>query len=338
MKHMRVVAARRGGPEVLEVIEEDVPEPAAGQARIKVLRAGVAFGDLLWQSGKVPGSPKPPFTPGYDLVGIVEELGAGVSELEVGQTVAALIQYGGYSEYVCVDAHQLVPVAESLNPSEVVCLTLNYITGYQIFRRLTEMRPGMRVLIHGAGGGAGTAMLQLGKQMGLETYGTASKSKHDLVTEIGATPIDYRSEDFVERILSLTGDGVDLVVDHIGGAHLKRSFRTLRPGGHLISTSAYGSVKGDGNTLGVILGFLRIFLWNMLPNNRSAQFLDIPPFNQKNPTYYREDMKKLLSYLAEGKIAPSIAGEFPLSEAGKAQEMVFSAAAKGKVVLICGER
>jgi len=219
MKYKRVVINRKGGPEALQVVEADLPEPAPGEVRVQVLTAGVLLADVMWQEGKVPGSPKPPFTPGYDLVGVVDKVGGGVSSPSEGQIVAALLpHFGGYTQYAFLPPEKLVPVPDGLDPAEVVCLTVNYMTGYQLYRRVAKLTPGRRVLVHGAAGGTGSAMLDVGRVLGLEMYGTASKPKHDLVSSLGATPIDYRNEDFVERIRGLTGDGVDLVVDHIGGA------------------------------------------------------------------------------------------------------------------------
>jgi len=338
MRHRRVMATRTGGPEVLEVVEEEAPEPSSSEVRVRVLRAGVAFGDIMWQSGKVPGSPTPPYTPGYDLVGIVDKLGPDVEDVEAGDLVAALVRIGGYSEFAIVPLDYLVPVPAGLDPSKVICLTLNYITAYQLFKRIAKVKPGNRVLVHGAAGGVGTAMLQLGKLIELEMYGTASVSKHELVSSLGATPIDYRNEDFVEQVLSLTGDGVDVVVDHIGGDHLKRSYRTLRPGGYLISTSAYASVKGDISSFESMLGFLRLPLWNFWPNKRSAKLFDVVPFNRKNPSFFGEDLDALMGHLSRSEIDPLIAIQMPLSEARQAQEIILNAKAQGKVVLICSEQ
>jgi NADPH:quinone reductase-like Zn-dependent oxidoreductase len=335
MKYKRLVINRKGGPEALQVVEADLPEPAPGEVHVKVLTAGVLLADVMWQEGKVPGGPKPPFTPGYDLVGVVDKLGQGVSDLAVGQTVAAMIQYGGYTQYAFLPPEQLVPVPDGLDPAEVVCLTVNYMTGYQLYKRVAKLTPGRRVLVHGSAGGTGSAMLDVGRVLGLEMYGTASKPKHDLVSSLGATPIDYRNEDFVERIRGLTGDGVDLVVDHIGGAHLKRSFQTLRAGGLLVSTASTAQVWGETSTLEIMLGIIQLPLWNMLPNKKSAMLFDLVQFNKKNPTWYAEDLKVLMSYLAEGKIKPVIAKRMPLVEAQQAQELILGAKVKGKIVLIC---
>jgi NADPH2:quinone reductase len=337
MKFKKIVINHKGGPENLEVVEKELTEPAPGEVRVKVLTAGVGLADIMWQYGKIPGSPKPPFTPGYDLVGVVDKLGSEVTKFRENQMVAALVVYGGYTQYANLPAEKLVPVPEGLDPAEVVCLTLNYVTGYQIYKRLAKVSKGNRVLIHGAAGGVGSALLELGKLMDLEMFGTASKSKHDLVSNLGATPIDYRNEDFVKRIFELTGDGVDLVVDPIGGPHLKRSFKTLRPGGFLAVTSSMAALRGDIGSGQMLLGFIKLPIWNILPNRKSAKLFVVDSYNKKNPNLYPEDLKVLMGYLAKGKIKPVIAKRMPLVEARKAQELIWEAKVKGKIVLICNE-
>jgi len=165
-----------------------------------------------------------PFTLGEDVVGVVDKLGEGVSTVEPGQTVAGatfrLGVGGGYAEFVCLPASELVPVPSDVDPAEAVCVVVNYLTAHMAMHRTAGVQSGERILVHGAAGGVGTALLELGKLAGLEMYGTASKYNHELVSALGATPIDYRTEDFVERIRSLTGDGVDAVFDPIGGGRL----------------------------------------------------------------------------------------------------------------------
>lgn len=252
MKYHRVVVTRHGGPDVLQVVEEDIPEPRAGEVRVKVLAAGVSAFDLMFrQSGRLPGTPSVPFTLGEDVVGVVDKLGEEVSTVELGQTVAGaticLGVGGGYAEFICLPASELVPVPAGVDPTEAVCVVVNYLTAHMAMHRTANVRSGERILVHGAAGGVGTALLELGKLAGLEMYGTASKYNHELVSALGATPIDYRTEDFVERIRTLTsggaltsgealtGDGVDVVFDPIGGARqLWRSYRVLRKGGRLV--------------------------------------------------------------------------------------------------------
>jgi NADPH:quinone reductase-like Zn-dependent oxidoreductase len=326
------MASRNGGPEVLELIESEIPEPAEDEVRVKVLAAGVALADIMWLSGKAPRSPKPPYIPGYDIVGIVDQLGSQVTSLTRGQGVAALLQYGGYTEYANLSVDKLVPVPEGLDKTEIVCLTLNYITAYQILTRVAKVTAGERVLVHGAAGGVGTAFLQLGAVMGLKMYGTASQPKHDLVKSLGGIPIDYKNEDFVERIHDLTGDGVDLVVDHIGGKHFRESLRTLRAGGHLVATSSLSALRGAGRPE-VVLGFINLSLWDLLPNQKHASFYDIIAINNKNPNWYSKDLQILMNFLEDGEIKPVIAKQMFLSEARKALELLWVSKVQGKIVL-----
>src|SRR5919112_674183 len=241
MKQKQVLLTKKGGPEVLEVVEREVPEPGPGEARVKVLATGVAFADVMMRHGLYPGVPEFPFTPGYDLVGEVEDLGPGVSAVAVGQRVAALTQIGAHAQYVSLPAEELVRVPADVDAAEAASLPLNYVTAHQMLFRVARVRPGERILVHGAAGGVGTALLQLGGLQGLEMYGTASAGKHDLVSGLGATPIDYKAEDFVERVRALTGDGMDAVFDHIGGVHVARSFATLHRGPRLLP---YGLSSG----------------------------------------------------------------------------------------------
>jgi len=337
MKHRRIVVAKHGGPEVLQVIEEERPEPGAGEVRVKVLAAGVSGYDLMFRrSGRLPGTPRPPFTLGEDVVGVVDKLGDGVSTLELGQTVAGatfcLGTGGGYTEYICLPARELVPVPEGLDPAEAVCLAINYLTAHSMLHRVANVRRAQRALIHGAAGGVGTALLQLGKLTELEMYGTASKHNHDLVSSFGATPIDYRNEDFVERIRSLTGNGVDVVFDPIGGARqVWRSYRALRKGGTL---AWFGMAATKKKGLRVIpFTMLMVFLLKLIPDGKQTP---LAPDLSKDNAWYRQTLTELLDLLAADKIKPVVAERIPLVEAARAHELLERGGYAGKVVLVPG--
>jgi NADPH:quinone reductase-like Zn-dependent oxidoreductase len=328
----RIIAQHTGGPEVLVLSEESIPEPGPGEVRVKVLAAGVAFGDLLWMSGVVPGSPKPPFTPGYDFVGVVDKLGAGVGSFAAGQRVAALVQTGGYAEYSCWPQDALTPVGNDIDPAKLICLTLNYITAYVLIVRVGELSAGQHVLVHGAGGGMGTAMLDLCRMMGIQAFGTASQGKHELVKGLGGIPIDYQREDFVE-VVNREG-GVDMVVDHIGGSHLVRSFKCLRPEGTLVSTSSYAAALGQSGMLESLVGLIRLQFWNLWPNRRSALLFDVTTYYKKNPGMYNQDLQVLIDHLVARQLNPVLDTTFPMEEGKQALEYLRDGKAKGKVVLL----
>jgi NADPH:quinone reductase-like Zn-dependent oxidoreductase len=167
MRHTRIVVAHYGGPDELQVVEEECPEPKHGQVRVRVLAAGVGLPDVMMREGFHPETPKVPFTPGWDLVGVVDRLGGGVSGIEPGQIVTALPISGAYAEFVCLPQREFIPVPAGLDAAEAVCLPLNYMTAYQMLHRSARVKSGQRVLIHGAAGGVGSALLQLGRLAGL---------------------------------------------------------------------------------------------------------------------------------------------------------------------------
>ncbi len=334
-KNARVVITRLGGPEVLQWVEQDTPTPGPGQVLVKVLATGVAFADVLMRRGLYPGTPKFPFAPGYDIVGEVNALGDGVTQFAVGQRVAGLIMIGGYSRYTAVPANRLVSVPEELDPGEAVSLVLNYVTAYQMLHRIAKLREGQRILIHAAAGGVGTATLQLGKLAGLEMFGTASKAKHELVTSLGAKPIDYRSEDFVERLGPLAPGGVDAVFDPIGGKNWWASYKCLRSGGSLVCYGSQAALSEGKLSAGI--GFALLGLMKLLPDGKRASWYNVRKLSDVTPELFREDLTRLFELLAQKLIHPVIAARFPLREAARANELVEKAQVSGKVVLLCQE-
>jgi len=338
LKHRRIVVTKHGGPDVLQVIEEDIPEPKAGEVRVKVLAAGVSAYDLMFRrSGKLPGTPRVPFTLGEDVVGLVDKLGEGVSTLEVGQMLAgatfSLGVGGGYAEHVCMPAGEWVPVPTGVDPAEAVCLVVNYLTAHVMLHRAAEAQSGESILIHGAAGGVGTALLELGKLAGLEMYGTASKHNHELVAALGATPIDYRNEDFVERIRSLTGDGVDVVFDPIGGARqVWRSYKAVRKGGRLVWFGVAAAKKAGLRVIPFTL--LAIGLLKLIPDGKRVPSA---PDLSKDNAGYREVLGELIGLLAAGKIKPTVAARIPLVEPARAHTLMEQGGYAGKVVLVAGE-
>src|SRR5437867_9983373 len=208
----RVFVGHYGGPEVLQVVEEGDPRPGPGEVRVRVLAAGVSFSDALLRAGVYLGGPKPPFTPGYELVGIVEELGPGCSRLREGDRVAVLTVWGADAERVCVPDPYAVEVPENLDPAEVVSLVLPYMTAYQLLHRVARVKSRETVLVHGAAGRVGTAVLELGALAGLRLYGIASARDRGAVELLGAVAIDHRNEDFVACVRALPERGVDVVI------------------------------------------------------------------------------------------------------------------------------
>jgi NADPH:quinone reductase-like Zn-dependent oxidoreductase len=211
MKYRNVVLTKRGSSEVLKIAEREHCNPSANQVKIKILACGIGRTDIAMRYGYYPFAPKIPFVPGYEIVGKIESIGSGVMGFVAGDIVAALTVYGGYSEYIYLEQKHLVKVPEGLDLSAVAALILNYTTAYQILKRVSKVRAGDSVLINGASGGVGTALLDLGRLESLKMYGTASENKHDLIKKFGAIPIDYNTEDFVDFIHKREPAGLNYV-------------------------------------------------------------------------------------------------------------------------------
>jgi NADPH2:quinone reductase len=354
----RVVVDHYGGPEVLKIVEDEDPRPGRGEVRVRVLAAGVSYTDAMLRVGSYLGVPKPPFTPGYELVGVVEELGPGCTRLRVGDRVGALTVWGADAECVCVLEANAVEVPEGVDPAQILNLVFTYMTAYQLLHRTASVKSGEMVLVHGAAGRVGTAVLELGAVAGLRMYGTCSERDLAAVERLGAVAIDYRNEDFLARVRELTRDGVDVVLDGFGGGLSLRSFRALRPGGRLVvfghsGTVAHGRkswrgwIKWYATTAAVSLwGLLsprrRVLVYRVQKLREGHQVLPVSGFRRalpvgggpRNPDWFREDFRALLELLREGKIHPVVAERLPLSDARRAHELLESSADKGKLVLV----
>ena len=338
-RNHRVVVIRHGGPEVLEVVAETLPVPRPGEVRVRVLAAGVSAFDVIYRRWPhLPGSSAVPFTLGEDVVGVVDALGDGSVGLEQGQVVAGATWAdgigGGYAEYVCLRVSELVPVPAGVDPAEAVCVVVNYLTAHLHLHHYGQAQRGERLLVHGAAGGVGTALLELGGLAGLEMYGTAARDDHDLVASLGATPIDYQRDDFVERIRLLTQDGVDVVVDPVGGAkHLWDSYRCLRRGGRLVWLGS-AATETQGLRTGP-LSIAMVYLLKVVPDHKRVPVCATTgPYATKHPGWYRGTLRELLDSVAKGELAPVVGERVPLPEARRAHELIESGHHHGKIVLV----
>lgn len=337
-----VIVIRRGGPDVLEVREEELTVPGPGMVQVRVRACGLSFADILIREGTYPGAPMPPFTSGYDFVGYVEDVGEKVEEVKQGDLVAALTVTGAHGEYRVWPARDLVVLPAGLDPVPASCLILNYMTAYQMLHRTAQVKPGERILIHGATGGVGTALLELGRIAGLQMYGTASGERKHVVAQLGGTPIDYRTEDFVTSIADLTGEGVDVVFDGIGGDVSRRSWRVLRPGGRLVLYGHYSTLVSGRRDIHKVLTYyasaVSVFVRGIFPGRHQVLLYRIAKLRQRHPDWFRQDLLALADLLATGAIAPLIATTVPLVEARWAHEMLGRGGITGTIVLTCNEK
>jgi len=332
MPYKSVIVTRKGSPEVLKIIENDLRAPLAGEARMRVLATSVGRTDIGYRKGDLSFAPKIPFVPGYEILGIVDAVGEGVTNVAVGDRVAALIGHGGYTEYIYLGKEHLVHVPATLDPAEAVTLILNYVSAYQMLHRSAQVKAGDKALIIGASGGVGTALLQLGKLANLIMYGTASRNKHNMLTELGAIPIDYHTQDFVNVIHQVEPNGLDFVFDGVGGDYAERGFTVLRRGGILVE---YPAPSAGFFTL--LRGMAKLTLANFRQKGKSVKSYGASALYRMDKRPFMDDLPVLFNLLNEGKIKPIIAEKFPILEAAKANEVLESGQVIGNVVLLAPE-
>ncbi len=328
MKYASVIVTRRGGPEALSIVENDLREPRAGEVRVRIIAVGVCQDDVAARLGNRPVLPKLPFTPGYDIIGIVDAIGEGVTRVAVGDRVAALTVCGGYAEYIFLNQEQLMCVPATLDPAQAVTLIMNYLVAYQVLHRVVQVKPGDRVLIVGASGGVGTAFLQLGKLAQLTMYGLASGSKHAVLTELGAIPIDYHTQDFVDVIHRAEPQGLDFVFNGMGEEYVERGLAVLRRGGALVH---YGGPQSFSRLIWLVG---KIIWFNLLPNGKAVKGYGTHRVGWR---LMMEDWTVLFKLLEKGQIKPIITGKFPILQAAKANALLESGTVVGNVVLMAPE-
>jgi NADPH:quinone reductase-like Zn-dependent oxidoreductase len=348
MTWQNISVSRFGGPEVMELTEQPtIPDPGPDEVRIKVLAAGTGFTDIFIRRGRYPDYKGPlPFTPGYDIVGIVDKVGPGVAGLQEGQMVADLCVVGGYTQYAIRPARFLVPVPDGVDPAEAVCIPLAYLTAFQMLTRYRQLSPGATILAIGASGTVGTALLDLARHFGLNAIGTCSAANMAVVESFGAKAIDYRDGDFVEAVRKLTAAqpnahkgraGVDAAFDAIGGAHFTRSFACLASGGLLVGYGSQTMADGREGLLSAGLGLAKLHLWRafkFLFSGRSAVWYSITSRRKKQPEEFKADMATLFGLLRDGAIHPVVIDRLPLAAAREVHTRIDAGGLGGKIVLM----
>jgi len=326
-----VMLTKKGGPEVLRIVDLPLEPPGPGELRVRVRAAGVGATDLLMLQGGYLYAPKIPFVPGYEVAGVVDAIGPGVTGFRAGQRVAALTVHGGFAEFLVRKAADFLPIPEGVSDRDAAAVILNYVTAWQMIHRVAKVQPGRTALVTGAAGGVGTAALQLLRLAAVKTYGAASAPKHETLRSLGATAIDYRAGPLDRLTRALEPEGMDYVFDAVGGSNIGPCIGALRRGGLVVG---FGFMGAEG-MFSKLAMFSNLFLGARLRGRRGA-FYGITALYRKDPGPLHEDLPKIFALLAEKKIDPLVSRTFKLLEARQAVELLAAGAVEGKIVLVDG--
>lgn len=322
MKAVRVPCF--GGAEVLEYVDIDEPQPTDGEVLIQVEAAGINYADVLMRFGMYPGGPKPPFIAGFEVAGRIVRTGQGVDSSRAGQRVMAMAPSGGYAQFTKTQAMAALPLPDHFSAEEGAAFPVTYQTAYHALRTCGQVRSGQTVLIHAAGGGVGTAAVQIAKQLGVRVIATASSDeKLEGVRQMGADVlINYARQDFVAVVQDITsGRGCDVVLESVGGQVFRDSFNCLADMGKIV---VYGIASGELEI---------VHPRELLFRNHSVIGLHLAAI-ARNPEVTLPAVRELSTWVADRKLSPVVGHRFPLSQAVDAHRLMESRRSFGKIILL----
>ena len=339
----QVVITRHGGPEVLHVRETAEPQLKSGDVLIDVKYSGINFADLLMRMGLYPSAPKPPFTPGYEVSGVIAKVGSTENDELLGKSVAALTKFGGYSSKVVVKKDRLIALSDGVDMALAAAMPVVYLTSYVMLSLQAHLQKDEWVLIHNIGGGVGLAAVELSRMIGANIIGTASAGKHDRLREKGIHHlIDYNTEDFVARVKEITeGKGVDVIIDPIGGENLKKSYKALGSFGRLV---VFGFSKAASGPRRKVLHLLKEYVKTpkfspikLMGHNKGVFGCHLGMVMDRQELL-QECMQKLMSYFQSGDINPHVDRVFPLNRVTDAHQYIMDRRNFGKVLLAADDQ
>ena len=333
----RVVITKAGGPNVLDIQDITIPEPQPNEVCIQVHFAGINFADTLMRMGFYQPRPPFPFTPGYEVSGIIHSIGKDVQGFEIGQRVVGLMRTGGQASHVVADASRTLPIPDEISLEAAASMPVTYITAHHMLHHLGNLKQTDSVLIHGGGGGVGTAALQLCKWAGVsKVWSTASAAKSDIIESYGATAIDRHNEDFVEIIRTATKKrGVDHILDPIGGGHLKRSLSVLAQGGKLytygMSSAAPSSKRSLWKALKALRSRPKFDPMLMMSRNQGVFGIHMGTWNDE--IVMQEQMENIIRGIKEGALTPIVDSIYDAKDVASAHQHIHDGKNIGKVLL-----
>lgn len=335
-----IVLTRYGSPrEAFQLQERPDPTPAAGQVRVAVEAFGLNYADVSARQGTYMDAPPIPCVIGYEVVGRVDALGAGVTTLAVGQRVAALTRFGGYATSAITDARAVVPIPDDLDPGIAVALPTQGGTAYYCAEEMVRLHPGDHVLVQAAAGGVGTFLVQLAKRRGCTVYGTAgSDDKLDYLRTLGVDhPINYRRDDFADVVRRIRGDaGLDVVFDSLGGSAVRKGLALLAPGGRIV---CFGAAERQAGSLQIArdakfaLSFGFIHPIPLLMNSKSIIGVNMLRLSDHRPEALKRALDGVAQLVLSGELKPTVGGRFPAAQIADAHELLGNRGSTGKIVV-----
>lgn len=329
-----VVITRHGEADVLQVQQRPSPTLAPGGLRIEVRAAGVNFADVMARLGLYADAPPLPSVVGYEVSGVVTEIASDVTDFAVGDRVFAGTRFGGYAEEVCVRQQDAVPLPTALSFEQGAAIPVNYATAWAGLIGYGNLQAGERVLIHAAAGGVGIASTQIAARHGAQVYGTSSPGKHDAIRGFGVeVALDYRKRGWEKNLPPM-----DVVMDALGGASLRRSYRLLRPGGRLVAFGASSVVSGDKRNLlkalpqalNMIRGFNAM---DQMTESKAVIGLNMLRLWDDRGTL-EPWITPLRALIDDGTVAPVVSDVVPFDRAAEAHRILTERRNVGKVVLV----
>jgi NADPH:quinone reductase-like Zn-dependent oxidoreductase len=330
--------SKPGPPEVLQVREAPDPEAGPGQVRIRVKASGINFADLMARVGLYPDAPKIPCVVGYEVSGVVDQVGPGATGFAVGERVFGMPRFGGYSDVIALPVEQVFKLPSAMTFEEAAALPVVYLTAYNMMLFTGTVRPGSSILIHSAAGGVGLAAIQIAKTRGCTILGTASTSKHDFLRAQGvAHPIDSRG-DYAAAARAIVGDkGIDLILDPVGGKSWTEGYELLGPCGRLVAFGFSAAAAGKSrNLLHAATQFLKVKRWSpmrLMEDNKTITGTNMGHLFHRLDQL-RPQFDELLRMYDAGQIKPHVDKTFRFDEAAAAHHHIHDRKAIGKVLLV----
>ena len=329
---------KTGSPEVLQVREAPDPEPGDGEVRIRVRAAGINFADLMARVGLYPDAPKLPCVVGYEVSGVVDAIGNGVTRVAVGDRVFGMPKFGGYTDTLVVKEKQAFKMPAAMTFEEAAALPVVYLTAHHMMMFTGHLRLRSSILIHSAAGGVGLAAIQLAKTRSCTIFGIASKGKHEFLKEQGVHHSIANEADYVAEIKALTGGrGVDLVLDPVGGKSWTEGYGILAPAGRIVAFGLSAASSGKSRSLvHAISQVIQVKKWSpmkLMDDNKAVQGVNMGHlFTELD--MLGEQFDALVQMYEAGQIKPHVDSTFKFSEAAQAHHYLHDRKAKGKVLLI----